>query len=471
MQPCPACGASNQDAAKFCNACGHRLTPLLAPGDTLQGRYRITRLLGRGGMGAVYQAQDTRLGSRPVAVKENFDASAEAQAQFQLEAMTLAGLNHTNLPRVSDHFIEPSGKQYLVMDFVEGQDLQELLDQRGRLTEAQALPWIEQVCDALDYLHGQNPPIIHRDIKPANVKITPAGRAMLVDFGIAKQFRPGQQTMAAARAVTSGFSPPEQYGGARTDARSDVYALGATLYCLLTGQVPPDAMDRLTGDRLAPPRQLNSAVSAATEAAILQAMELNPPGRPQTVRLFREMLRARPTVFGAPALTSAAAASPAAVAVPRPAPPVVRPAPVSRSVASHDYASFGRRLAAALIDGVILMILGFVIGGLWAALFGSGEGATLWSSLAGVALYFGYFTHFYARSGQTPGKKAVGIQVIATDGSLLTGGKAFVRTLVYFLDSLMMYILIGFAGFLWMLWDKDRQTWHDKAAGSYVIRV
>ena len=149
-------------------------------------------------MGAVYQAQDTRLGNRAVAVKENFDASSEAQAQFQLEATTLASLIHPNLPRVNDHFIEPSGKQYLVMDFVEGQDLQEMLDQRGRLGEAQARPWIEQVCEALEYLHGQNPPVIHRDLKPANIKITPSGRAMLVDFGIAKQYRAGQKTMAAA---------------------------------------------------------------------------------------------------------------------------------------------------------------------------------------------------------------------------------------------------------------------------------
>ena len=316
MHACPDCGVQNKDTAKFCNVCGHRMATSLVPGDTLQGRYLITRLLGKGGMGAVYQAQDTRLGNRAVAVKENFDASSEAQAQFQLEATTLASLIHPNLPRVNDHFIEPSGKQYLVMDFVEGQDLQEMLDQRGRLGEAQARQWIEQVCEALEYLHGQNPPVIHRDLKPANIKITPSGRAMLVDFGIAKQYHAGQKTMAAARAVTSGFSPPEQYGGARTDARSDIYALGATLYCLLTGQAPPDAMDRLSRDRLVPPRQANPGTSQATESAILAAMALNPPARPQSVREFRQMLGGPTQVYSAPPLAPTALASGGSVAPP-----------------------------------------------------------------------------------------------------------------------------------------------------------
>ncbi len=469
MQSCPSCGALNQDAAKFCNACGQRLTQLLAPGEILQGRYRITRLLGRGGMGAVYQAQDMRLGNRPVAVKENFDASAEAQAQFQLEATTLAALNHPNLPRVSDHFIEPSGKQYLVMDFVEGQDLQEMLNQRGRLSETQALPWIEQVCDALEYLHSRNPPIIHRDIKPANIRITPDGRAMVVDFGIAKQFRPGQQTMAAARAVTSGFSPPEQYGGARTDARSDVYALGATLYCLLTGQTPPDALDRLAGDHLAPPRLINPGVSPNVEAAILAALALNPASRPQQVREFRHRLGVKPQVIGAPPLapTVAASAGPLVVAPPASvSPPMRRPT----SAALHGYAGFGRRLVASVIDNVVLSVILSVVLVILAVVFDPDTAGVL-TWLVSLIGYFWYYVYFYSRSGQTPGKKAMGIKVIATDGSLLSQGRAFWRALVYLVVSLLCYILVGFLGFLWMLWDKGRQTWHDKAAGSYVIRV
>lgn len=479
MHACPNCGLPNKDTAKFCNACGHRLTSLLASGDTVQGRYRISRLLGQGGMGAVYQAQDSRLGGRSVAVKENFDASTEAQAQFQLEATTLANLHHPNLPRVTDHFVEPSGKQYLVMDFVEGEDLQQKLDRQGRLPEAQVIKWFEQVCDALEYLHGCNPPIIHRDIKPANIKIMPNAGAMLVDFGIAKQLRLGQQTMAAARAVTSGFSPPEQYGGARTDARSDVYALGATLYCLLTGQVPPDAMDRLTGAQLASPRRVNPAITPKTEDAILRAMEHNPPSRPQTVRELREMLVGKPQVYSAPARASSAAASaaqpvsmPAPAQRPTPMPPPVRaPIPTSAPVAMYDYASFSRRVIASLIDGTILSIVSFVVGGLLAVLFDSSDAVAVVSSIAALGLYFWYYTHFYARSGQTPGKRVVGIRVIAADGSLLTGGKAFGRVLVYFIESLMIYFIVGILGFLWMLWDKDKQTWHDKIVKSYVIRV
>jgi len=214
----------------------------LVCGQTIQGRYCVVRLLGEGGFGAVYLVQDTRLGGRNLALKESFDSSAEAQKQFQLEANLLASLSHPNLPRVSDYFIEPTGRQYLVMDFVEGQDLAELIiKRRASVTESQALAWMIQVCEAVAYLHGQQPhPIIHRDIKPPNIKITPDGRAVLVDFGIAKVYEPHKGTARIAKAFSPGFSPVEQYTG-RTDARSDVYALGATLYCMLTATVPPDA--------------------------------------------------------------------------------------------------------------------------------------------------------------------------------------------------------------------------------------
>jgi len=201
----------------------------LVPGQLLNSRYRIVKLLGQGGFGAVYRAWDTNLHG-PVAVKENFDPSPASQNQFAREASMLFLLRHNNLPRVIDHFNIPGQGQYLVMDFIEGEDLQAMLDQTGGpLDEATVLPWIEQVCDALEYMHSQNPPVIHRDIKPANIKITPQGQAILVDFGIAKTFDPNLATTQGARAVTPGFSPNEQYGQGRTDARTDVYALGATL--------------------------------------------------------------------------------------------------------------------------------------------------------------------------------------------------------------------------------------------------
>ena len=473
MQICPVCNSQNSDTATACAYCGQSLTGLLATGTLLQERYSITRLLGRGGMGAVYKAHDLRLGNRPVAVKENFDTSAEAQAQFELEANILAALNHPNLPRVMDHFIEPSGKQYLVMDFVEGEDLEEILARQGHRSESQALLWVEQVCDALEYMHSQRPPIIHRAIKPANVRITPDDKAMLVDFGIAKVYRPAQQTVVAARAVTPGFSPPEQYGGARTDTRSDVYALGATLYCMVTGQVPPDAMDRVTGAPLIPPQRFNPTVSSATETAISQSMELNPTNRPQTVRELRQVLGRPPQVYSTP--PAPAWPAPSVQPLPRPVPvPVPAPVPAPTPVAApFQFASFGQRFMASLIDGFILGVvlgcMGLFAGGLAAG--STDDAAAGCLNLLILAAIFGYFTYFHAHSGQTPGKKALGIKVISADGSPVSTGRSAARAFGYMATSLLAYIFVGLLGFLWMTWDPNKQTWHDKLARTYVIKV
>ncbi len=266
----------------------------LAAGQVVNGRYRIIRLLGQGGMGAVYQAWDQNL-ERPCALKENLETSEGLSRQFEREARLLANLNHPNLPRVTDHFHIPNQGQYLVMDFIEGEDLDQRLRRAGRpLPELEALDWIAQVADALTYLHRHDPPIIHRDVKPANIRITPAGRAMLVDFGIAKMYASGSRTTQGARAVTPGFSPPEQYGAGPTDERSDIYALGATLYALLTGFTPPDSVDLMTGAAgpLHPTNRLNPAVSPQVSAAIAQAMQ---PGRAQrfaSIDEFKTALRA-----------------------------------------------------------------------------------------------------------------------------------------------------------------------------------
>ena len=472
MQTCPACNAQNQDTANFCAFCGHRLAGLLSTGTVLQGRYRITKLLGKGGMGAVYQAQDLRLGGRLVAVKENFDTSPEAQAQFQLEATMLANLNHPNLPRVIDHFIEPSGKQYLVMDFVEGEDLEQMLARQGRLAESQALLWFGQVCDAVEHMHSQIPPIIHRDIKPANVIVTPAGKAMLVDLGIAKVYQYGKQTVAAARAVTPGFSPPEQYGGAPTDARSDIYSLGATLYCMLTGQVPPEAMDRLGGAPLTPPRQLNPTVSPATEGAIIWAMELDSTSRPQTVGELRQALGRRPVEYTAPPVPAPAVPSVQPLVKPRPAPvpaPVPTPAPVA---APFQFAGFGRRFMAFLIDSIVLMVMvGLPAAFAELATDSTGDAFSTCSGLLTLVGVPGYYVYFHARSGQTPGKKAMGIKVVSTDGSPVSTGKSVMRAFGYLVTWLLTYLLVGYLGFLWMIWDQNKQTWHDKMADTYVIKV
>ncbi len=267
----------------------------LATGTVLIDRYRIVRLLGQGGFGAVYRVWDLHLNA-PYALKENLDTSPEAIRQFAREAQILANLHHPNLPRVTDHFSLPDQGQYLVMEYVEGEDLEEMrrkstCQPAGSLPEEQVLTWISQILDALEYLHNQNPPIIHRDIKPANIRITPQGRATLVDFGIAKIFNPVLKTTVGARAITPGFSPLEQYGQAATDARSDIYALGATLYVLLTGRTPPESTARAWNDPLLPPDQLNPHLSPAVSPVIIKAMQADPADRWQNIAEFRNALQ------------------------------------------------------------------------------------------------------------------------------------------------------------------------------------
>jgi serine/threonine protein kinase len=266
----------------------------IAPGQVVNGRYQIIRLLGQGGFGAVYQAHDLIL-NRPCALKENLETSEEVMRQFNREAQLLANLSHPNLPRVTDFFTIPGQGQYLVMDYVEGEDLQDMLDRTARpLPAGQALGWISQVCDALTHLHQHQPPIIHRDIKPGNIRITPRGQAMLVDFGIAKLYDRQTHTTAGARAFTPGYSPPEQYGKGSTDERSDIYALGATLYTLLTNQTPPDSVDLLTGNAppLPPAHLVNPETARPVSLAVAQAMDPERTRRFRTVADFKAALQA-----------------------------------------------------------------------------------------------------------------------------------------------------------------------------------
>lgn len=294
----------------------------LAIGQVLQGRYRILRSLGQGGMGAVYLAEDLRLAGRMCAVKENVpdphatpQALAQLRRQFQAEASVLANLDHPNLPKVSDFFSD-SGNEYIVMEYIEGEDLASVLARQcGPLPEQPVLIWADQVLDALEYLHGQRPnPILHSDIKPANIILTPQGRIKLVDFGLVKLLDPNNpQTATIMKGMgTPGYAPLEQYaGGARhRDVRSDVYSLAATLYHLLTNLRPPDVHQRLLDpNKLLSPRQAVPALSAATQAAVLKAVEIYPNGRYQTAHDFRQALG-----------TSRAARQP---------PPVQQPAPVT----------------------------------------------------------------------------------------------------------------------------------------------
>jgi len=256
-------------------------------------------------MGAVYRAEDLRLEGRICAVKEvrpDPDATpkalAQAQEQFRREASILARLDHPNLPKVSDTFSEAQ-REYLVMDFVGGQDLRQLMEEkrsRGKfLDEGIVLQWADQLCDALEYLHSQSPPVLHRDIKPANIKLTPGGLIKLVDFGLVKLLAADDsQTITVLQGRgTVAYTPLEQYGvdTGHTDARSDIYSLGATLYHLLTNQPPADAKQRfLNPNALVFPRAINPRISPATERAILTAIAMHPDPRPPDVATFHEML-------------------------------------------------------------------------------------------------------------------------------------------------------------------------------------
>ena len=264
---------------------------MLKPGETVKQRYRIVKPLGQGGFGAVYRAEDLSLKTF-CALKENLDYWEEAQRQFEREARLLAGLRHPNLPRVTDYFTIPAQGQYLVMDFIEGYDLQTILDRIGQpLAEKQVVAWVDQICDALTYLHSQKPPVIHRDIKPANIKITPLGQAVLVDFGIAKTYNPNERTTIGARAVTPGYSPVEQYGHEKTDPRADIYAMGATIYTLLTGRRPPESIARVTGTALVIPRQLNQKISPQLEKVVMQSMNVLAVERYGSIDEFQRALR------------------------------------------------------------------------------------------------------------------------------------------------------------------------------------
>ena len=275
----------------------------LEPEAWLHDRYRILERLGQGGMAEVYRAVDDTLGT-VVVVKENRFVSPEAERQFHREARLLAALRHPNLPRVTDHFSIEGQGQYLVMDFIAGEDLRARLERTAdALPEAEVLGWANGILRALSYMHSRQPPVIHRDIKPGNIKIASDGTAFLVDFGLAKEYDPTVSTTLGARAYTPGFAPPEQYGQGRTDVRTDVYSLGATLYTLLSGALPSDGLERAMGnERLVPLRELNPSVSPHVAAAIERALAIIPQDRFPSADEFVQALD-RPVDLAASAAT------------------------------------------------------------------------------------------------------------------------------------------------------------------------
>ena len=262
----------------------------LSPGVLINNRFRIISILGQGGMGSVYRAVDDNLGIS-VAVKDNLFLSEEYTLQFNREASILASLRHPNLPRVMDYFSIQGQGQYLIMDFIEGEDLRQRIERLVSLPERDVILIGAQVCDALQYMHTREQPVIHRDIKPGNIKITPDGEVFLVDFGLAKLMVEGQATTTGARAMTPGYSPPEQYGIAHTDSRTDIYSLGATIYAALTGVIPEDGLSRVTGkEELTPIRELRPKMSRRVATVIETALEIDPDDRYQTADKFKNDL-------------------------------------------------------------------------------------------------------------------------------------------------------------------------------------
>jgi serine/threonine-protein kinase len=298
---CPDCGdtatraqlAQGDYSCQVCNlAVAHiELTPtgavrevfgwLLAPGELLLDRYRVVNLLGRGGFAATYGVEDTRLADRRCALKEvpklMFDRG---------EMEILSRLNHPGIPNIRDTF-EQNDMVYLVLEFGGSRSLSaERVARGGRIPIETLLPWVKQLCDVLEYLHAQTPPIVHRDLKPGNVLVDENGRISLIDFGIAKESDGGTQTRTIARSASHGFSPPEQVMGTGTDQRSDVYALGATLYQLFTGHKPVPAHERVAGTDNPTPSSLVAGTPAGIDALIERSMELNINQRVQSIAEF-----------------------------------------------------------------------------------------------------------------------------------------------------------------------------------------
>ena len=281
---------------------------MLTPETVLQGRYRIIRQLGQGGMGAVYEAIDQRLDTT-VALKETLFTEERLRKQFEREARLLARLHHPALPRVSDHFSEGDG-QFLVMQYIPGDDLSEMMNRkRGPFPANQVLTWADQLLDALDYLHTQDPQIVHRDIKPQNLKLTSRGQIILLDFGLAK----GQAgeisrvtTAASIFGYTPNYAPLEQIQGLGTDSRSDLYSLAATLYHMMTGVKPPDALTRAAAlvngepDPLLKASETNTEISPDVDEVLAKAMAQNREQRYATAvdmrRAFHEAEQASTVV-------------------------------------------------------------------------------------------------------------------------------------------------------------------------------
>jgi serine/threonine protein kinase len=272
---------------------------MIQTGKLLQQRYRIEKQIGQGGMGAVYVATDERFGSI-VAIKETLFMDDNYRKAIEREARLLNSLKHVALPRVTDHFIEEN-EQFLVMEYISGEDLHHTLEESGRpFPVDQVMKWADQLLDALDFLHNQVNPVIHRDIKPQNLKVTPNGQIILLDFGLAKGNPTDAGNQTAAKSIfgySRNYASLEQIQGTGTDPRSDLYSLAATLYHLMTGRPPEDALTRAMAllshhpDPLVPANRLVPEIPAGVAGVLQKALNLNAAQRPATADEMRTMLR------------------------------------------------------------------------------------------------------------------------------------------------------------------------------------
>jgi len=267
---------------------------MIENGTILQNRYTIEKQIGAGGMGAVYLAVDGRF-ENFVAIKETFLKNDEFGDAFEREAKLLNSLQHPVLPHVSDYFTEGGG-HFLVMQFIEGEDLSDILKREGAFDVSDVLRWTNSLLDALDYLHSQNPPIIHRDIKPQNLKLTPRGDIILLDFGLAKLNNEDSSGVKSVFGYSRKYSPLEQIQGTGTDARSDIFALGATAYHLLTGKAPLDALTRASAivaenpDPLLPVNEINHEIPFEVAQVLHTALKLNADQRFVSAKAARQAL-------------------------------------------------------------------------------------------------------------------------------------------------------------------------------------
>lgn len=456
MVQCPFCQNLNPDDVKMCQSCGAPLdvgmgTPEpsllnLPPNTALNnGRYIIEKVLGAGGFGITYSAIDKTL-QRKVAIKEFFpnpgcsrqgrsvfpvgnfgiQAYQEAKQEFIKEAQLLARLNHPHIVKVYDYF-EENNTAYMVMEYVEGKTLKEVLNERGGvMSEDDAVGYIFQVLEALREVHKAG--YLHRDIKPENIMVRANGEVVLVDFGIARQFT-AIKTQSMTTLLTEGYAPLEQYGGrARFGPYTDIYALGATLYHLLTGQIPPPAPDRAHGVDLKPPHEVNSRVSRKVSEAVMKMMEMEVNKRPQDVDEVIGLLKAPEPTVQVPTKPS-----------PPPTPPFVQPSPAkpmypapSRYLARKIGEKFGAisgalsgavgGLGFGVLAGLLLIaagaIIGVIVGGLGGAVVGaqtagSGEegcAAVLGGLIGGaiVGYLIGIFVGIILGLGASVGALAVG---------------------------------------------------------------